>query len=122
MTTLLCIPSHFMLGVHDQLLQIAQILPSVTDKDLYIEPSLTQLAAMAREEPESLEYVSNFRVVHRRHGSVLWTESIDVRGLDLDNIVLFSPGAVDASLLVPLPFLSNAAASCRLDLTLLLGA
>ena len=69
----------------------------MTDNELYIEPSLTQLAAMAREEPESLEYVSNFRVVHRKHGSVSWTESIDVRGLDLDDIVLFSPGAVDVS-------------------------
>lgn len=67
----------------------------MTDKDLYLEPGLTQLAAMAREEPESLEYVSNFRVVHRRHGSVLWTDPIDVRNLDLDNTVLFSPGAVD---------------------------
>ena len=67
----------------------------MTDKDLYLEPGLTQLAAMAREEPESLEYVSNFRIVHRRHGSVLWTDPIDVRNLDLDNTVLFSPGAVD---------------------------
>ena len=69
----------------------------MTDDNLYIEPSLTQLAAMAREEPESLEFVSNFRIVHRKHGSVSWTESTDVRGLDLDDIVLFSPGAVDVS-------------------------
>lgn len=84
------------------LLQISQLLPSTSDDSLYIEPSLTQLAAMAREDPSSLEHVANFKVVHRRHGSVTWLESLDVRGLDLDDIVRISHGAVDVSFLLSL--------------------
>ena len=70
----------------------------MSGESVYIEPSLTQLAAMAREDPESLESVSNFRVGHKRHGNVVWLQPVDVRGLNLGTLVDFSPGSINVRL------------------------
>ena len=56
---------------------------------------------MAREEPESLQRVANFKVGHRRFGSVTWREPVDVRYLDLDATLVFSQGSVEVN--PPLP-------------------
>ena len=69
----------------------------VHNEEVYLEPGLTQLAAMAREEPESLRRVANFKVGHRRFGSVTWREPVDVRYLDLDATLVFSQGSVEVT-------------------------
>jgi hypothetical protein len=79
-------------------MQILELLPSLNNSEVYMEPGLTQLAAMAREEPESLARVANFKVGHRKYGSVTWREPVDVRCLDLDTALTFSQGSVEVSL------------------------
>ena len=78
-------------------LQVSELLPKVAKTDAYVEPSLTQLAAMAREDRNSLANVSNFKVGHRRHGHVIWREPVDVCGLDVDHAISFTKGAVEVS-------------------------
>lgn len=62
---------------------------------MYVEPSLTQLAAMAREDETSLASIANFKVGHRRYGAIVWREPVDVRGLDVDRAVSFSKSSVE---------------------------
>ena len=83
------------------LMQISKVLPKVSRPQVYIEPSLTQLAAMAREDEQSLASVANFKVGHRQYGSVRWQEPVDVRGVDLDTAVLFSKGSVEVHMAFP---------------------
>ncbi|KAI3438757.1 hypothetical protein D9Q98_001175 [Chlorella vulgaris] len=78
--------------------QLASLLPSLKQPDYHTEPSLQQLAAMAREDPSSLAAVSNFSVVRRGVGSVRWLEPTDVRGLDLDTTVQLSKGSIEVYL------------------------
>ena len=80
-----------MLGI----VQIAELLPKLSEDDYSIEPSLTQLAAMAREDPQSLAAVSGFKVSRQGVGSVRWLEPTDVRGLDVNGTVRLSKGAVE---------------------------
>lgn len=77
---------------------LAELLPSLRRPDYYTEPSLTQLAAMARDDPSSLADVANFTVGKRGVGSVRWLDPVDVQGLDLDSIVNLSRGAVEVYL------------------------
>lgn len=42
--------------------QVGRLLPKISGAELYTEPSLTQLAAMAREDEASLGSVANFKV------------------------------------------------------------
>lgn len=75
--------------------QVRELLPSIKEEDYSIEPSLAQLAAMAREDPQSLEAVSGFKVSRQGVGSVRWLEPSDVRGLDVNGVVRLSKGAVE---------------------------
>lgn len=75
--------------------QVAELLPKVTEDDYSIEPSLTQLAAMAREDPQSLAAVSSFKVSRRGIGCVRWLEPTDVRGLDVNGTVRLTRGVVE---------------------------
>ena len=75
--------------------QLSGLLPSLKQPDYYTEPSLQQLAAMARDDPASLASVANFTVGRRGVGSVRWLEPSDVRGLDLDATVQLSKGSIE---------------------------
>ena len=94
--------------------------------DLQLQPSLVQLASMARSEPASLGQVSslasqaaqagryssaqllkqahalmqvcNFAVIRRGVGRVQWEEPVDVRGLDIASVVRLSKGSVEVYL------------------------
>jgi nuclear pore complex protein Nup98-Nup96 len=59
---------------------------------LYTRPPLAELAAMSKEE---LMVVSGFMVGHEEHGSVMFPGLTDVRGLDLDRIVVFGAGSLE---------------------------
>ncbi|KAL4426686.1 hypothetical protein ABPG77_004742 [Micractinium sp. CCAP 211/92] len=78
--------------------QLASLLPTLRQPDYYTEPSLQQLAAMARDDPACLGEVSNFCVGRRSVGSVRWLEPVDVRGLDLDATVQLSKGSIEVYL------------------------
>ena len=52
---------------------------------------------MARDDPDSLQYVSNFRIVHKQFGSIKWLEPVDVTALDLDGKVRISKGSVEVN-------------------------
>ena len=78
-------------------MQVAELLPRLLEEDYSMEPSLTQLAAMAREDPQSLAAVSGFRVSRQGVGSVRWLEPTDVRGLDVTGTVRLTKGAVMVS-------------------------
>ena len=75
--------------------QLSSLLPSLKQPDYYTEPSLQQLAAMARDDPASLASVANFTVGRRGVGSVRWLEPSDARGLDLDATVQLSKGSIE---------------------------
>lgn len=75
--------------------QITKLLPSTSQENVYLEPSLTQLAAMAREDPDSLKSVSNFKIAHQIYGSVKWMEPIDVTGLDIDSKVRITKSNIE---------------------------
>ncbi|PSC76893.1 nuclear pore complex NUP98A isoform B [Micractinium conductrix] len=78
--------------------QLSAMLPSLKQPDYYTEPSLQQLAAMARDDPACLAEVANFVVGRRGVGSVRWLEPTDVRGLDLDASVQLSKGSIEVYL------------------------
>ena len=75
------------------------MLPSISEDDYSIEPSLAQLAAMARDDPESLEAVSGFKVSRQGIGSVRWLEPTDVRGLNVNSLVRLTKGAVEVGVM-----------------------
>ena len=75
--------------------QITEMLPSIAEDDYSIEPSLTQLAAMARDDPDSLGAVSGFKVSRQGIGSVRWLEPTDVRSLNVNSVVRLTKGAVE---------------------------
>ena len=75
--------------------QVAELLPKLSEDDYSIEPSPTQLAAMARDDAQSLAGVSGFRVSRQGVGAVRWLEPTDVRGLDVNGTVRLTKGAVE---------------------------
>ena len=75
--------------------QVGQLLPTVAAEDYFVEPPLTQLAAMAREDPDSLAGVANFKIGRRGIGAVRWLDSTDVRGLNVEGTVALSRGSVE---------------------------
>jgi nuclear pore complex protein Nup98-Nup96 len=77
---------------------VASHLPHLTRPDYYCEPSLPQLAAMAREDLSSLTAVSNFTVGRKGVGSVRWLDGTDVTGLDIDSIISLEDGSVEVYL------------------------
>ncbi len=60
-----------------------------------MEPSLTQLAAMAREDPDALASVANFKIGRRGIGAVRWLTPTDVRSLNVEGTVALSRGSVE---------------------------
>ncbi|EIE19460.1 C-terminal autoproteolytic domain of nucleoporin nup98, partial [Coccomyxa subellipsoidea C-169] len=61
-------------------------------------PSLTQLAAMAREDPDALASVANFKIGRRGIGAVRWLTPTDVRSLNVEGTVALSRGSVEVYL------------------------
>lgn len=83
-------------------LQVGELLPRLEPgSDYFLQPSLTQLAAMAREEPDSLAHVANFTVGRPGVGSVRWLEEVDVRGVDVEDLVRLSRGGVEVRTVLP---------------------
>lgn len=78
--------------------EVSALLPKLSKTDYYVEPSLTQLAAMAREDEASLQRVSSFVVGRDGIGSVKWLDPVDVRGIDLDSIIELSRGSIEVYL------------------------
>ncbi len=76
-------------------LQISELLPKLQQADYTISPSATQLAAMARMEPQSLGKVANFTLRRQRIGQIRWIDPVDVRGLDIDATVRLSKDTVE---------------------------
>lgn len=76
-------------------MDILAALPVLEREAYYLKPSMTQLSAMAREDPDSLASVSNFTVGRDGVGSVRWLDDVDVRGLDLDSVVSLAKGSVE---------------------------
>ena len=80
------------------MLQGAQQVPKLTRPGYSTQPSLQQLAALAREDPALLASVANFVVSLKGIGQVRWLQPVDLRGLDLDQIVHLTQGTVEVSL------------------------
>lgn len=78
--------------------ELAALLPLLQRSEYYTEPSLSQLAAMARDDPMNLSSVSNLTVGRRGVGHVRWLDPTDVRGLDLDSVVELSRGSIEVYL------------------------
>ena len=70
-------------------------MPKLSKAGYSTQPSLAQLAALAREDPGLLASVANFVVSLKDVGQVRWLQPVDLRGLDLDDIVHLSPGTVE---------------------------
>lgn len=82
--------------------QVSELLPRLElGSDYFLQPSLTQLAAMARDDPESLAHVANFTVGRPGIGSVRWLEEVDVRGVDVEALVRLTKGGVEVCLQSP---------------------
>jgi nuclear pore complex protein Nup98-Nup96 len=64
-------------------------------EDYYFEPSATQLAAIAREDPDELSKISNFTVGRKDVGFIRWIEPVDIRGINLDDIISLATGSVE---------------------------
>lgn len=76
--------------------QVSEMLPQLQPgSDYHVQPSLTQLAVMAREDPESLAHIANFTVGRPGIGSVHWLEEVDVRGVDVEGLVCLTKGGVE---------------------------
>eukprot|EP00188_Purpureofilum_apyrenoidigerum_P002370 Plantae.Rhodophyta-Purpureofilum_apyrenoidigerum.ctg2470.p1 GENE.Plantae.Rhodophyta-Purpureofilum_apyrenoidigerum.ctg2470~~Plantae.Rhodophyta-Purpureofilum_apyrenoidigerum.ctg2470.p1 ORF type:complete len:539 (+),score=62.44 Plantae.Rhodophyta-Purpureofilum_apyrenoidigerum.ctg2470:78-1619(+) len=65
--------------------------PVLTKKDYYAVPSINELRKL---DDNQLRNVKNFTVGRKGVGEVQWTGSTDVRGVDLDTVVHFSPKVV----------------------------
>lgn len=79
--------------------EVSELLPRLEPgSNYFLQPSLTQLAAMARDDPESLAHVANFTVGRPGVGSVRWLEEVDVRGVDVDALVRLTKGGVEVYL------------------------
>lgn len=74
---------------------IVSVLPVLEREEYFIEPSMTQLTAMAQEDIDSLSSVANFTVGKEGVGSVRWLDPVDIRGLELDSIITLAKGSID---------------------------
>lgn len=83
-----------------------------------MKPSLTEMLAMAREnEGLQLSEVEGLTISKEGLGSMKWLEPVDVRGLDLDNIIMMEPGRVGAYTKVAKPPVGQGL-NCRCEITL----
>jgi hypothetical protein len=69
--------------------------PKLTGKDYYTSPSMGQLAAWKKAQPEKLAAVEDFVVGRRHYGELCWEGQTDVRGLDLDALVDIRHGEIE---------------------------
>lgn len=69
----------------------SEYLPFQTRDGFYTVPSLSELATMTMKE---LQAVEGFTVGRDGYGEIKWVEPVDVRGLDLDNVVDIQRGEV----------------------------
>jgi len=74
---------------------VVGVLPVLEREEYFLEPSMTQLTAMAQEDIDSLSSVANFTVGKDGVGSVRWLDPVDIRGLDLDSIITLAKGSID---------------------------
>lgn len=58
--------------------------PTCSDPDYYLIPSLEELSAMSNEE---LSHVEELTVGKKGMGEISWLEPVDLRGLDIDQVV-----------------------------------
>lgn len=65
-------------------------LPKLRSADYYTEPKLAELAAKERAEKGYTRRVPNFTVGRKGFGSVRFLGETDVRGLDLEEIIIFN--------------------------------
>lgn len=65
------------------------LVPRLTLPQYSTIPSIAELRARARNEPESLARVQDFTIKAQDLGEVMFPGETDVRGLDLDAIVDF---------------------------------
>lgn len=65
--------------------------PKLTKAGYYTHPTLSELTNMSDEE---LSHVRDFRVGREGHGVVIWPGDINVRGLNLDEIIEFDTKSV----------------------------
>lgn len=59
-------------------------MPKCTDPEYYMIPSLEELSKMSNED---LSHVEELTVGKKGMGEILWLEPVDVRGLDIDQVV-----------------------------------
>lgn len=74
---------------HADKAKASPLLPRLCAVDYFTKPDMASLEAMAQRDPDALACVENFTVGRRGVGTVRWLAPIDVRGLDLDNLVKF---------------------------------
>ena len=79
--------------------QISDLLPKLAQADYFMSPSATQLAAMARMDPQSLQKVANFTIGRQRTGQIRWIDPVNVQGLDIDSTVRLSKETVEVRIL-----------------------
>ena len=67
------------------------LVPKLTDPEYTVSPSIEEMASMSEAD---LAAVSDFTVTRAGLGSVSWEGTVDVRGVDLDQLVSIEKGAV----------------------------
>jgi nuclear pore complex protein Nup98-Nup96 len=69
---------------------VEALVPKLSQPDYYTEPKLQELAAKERAERGYMKRVPNFTVGRKGFGSVRFFGETDVRGLDLQSIIIFN--------------------------------
>jgi len=68
----------------------SEVLPKLTAEGYSMSPTLEQMERMLeRGGQDALAAIDNFSISNETFGRVKWLEPVDVRGLDLNKIVLF---------------------------------
>jgi hypothetical protein len=65
--------------------------PKLTLLNTTTKPTMDDLNRLSNEQLASVE---NFTIVHEQHGKCVWPGNTDVRGLDLDQLVVFQAGSI----------------------------
>ncbi|KAH7293405.1 hypothetical protein KP509_28G024900 [Ceratopteris richardii] len=69
---------------------IEALMPKLRHSDYYVRPRVQELAAKERAEPGYCRRVKGFEVGRQGYGFIKFLGEIDVRGLDLENIIQFN--------------------------------
>lgn len=65
--------------------------PICTNSEYYMSPSLEELSKMSSED---LSQVEEFTIGRKARGEILWLEPVDLRGLNLDDVVEIKTGEI----------------------------